>query len=38
MSVWKTRDPDLPSGQDTVIDLATTEGKKQEILKKINVI
>ena len=29
-SVQKTIYPDLPSGKDTVINSATTEGKKQE--------
>ena len=38
VSVRKKRDPDLPSGKDTVLDLDTTEGKKQEKSKKINVI
>ena len=28
--IRKTRDPDLPSGEYTVINSATTEGKKQE--------
>ena len=29
-SVRKIRDPDFPSGEDTVINSATTGGKKQE--------
>ena len=37
-SVRKTIDPDFPSGKDTVINLATTEGKKQEKSNNMNVI
>ena len=37
-SIRKTRDPDLPSGEDTVINSATTEGKKKEKSKMINAI
>ena len=29
-NVWKKRDPDFPIGEDTFINLANTEGKKQE--------
>ena len=34
-SVQKTRDTDIPSGDDTVINLDTMEGKKQEKAKNI---
>ena len=37
-SVWKTRDPDFPSGKDNVIYSDTTEGEKQEKAKKMNAI
>ena len=38
VSVRKKRYPDLPSGKDTVLDLANIEGKKQEKSKTMNVI
>ena len=37
-SVQKTRYPDFLSGEDTVINLANTEGKKKEKSKNMNVI
>ena len=37
-SIRKTRYPDLPNVEDTIINLATTEGKKQKKENKINVI
>ena len=36
--VRKTRDTNFPSGKDTVINSATTEGKKQQKAKNMNMI
>ena len=37
-SIQNPRDADFPSGEDNVINLDTTEGKKQEKSKTMNVI